>query len=322
MCLLPYTLSIIGLALLIFGIVLYLDVAERARRRSWAARDLSRLNMELTGDPLASFSLRGRHGGMDLVLEASASAPLPGPSGQERTVCLMKFEANMSDFVLCKRSDQDAVMGAFPAIPELRTGHSAFDQSYAVFSRAEETDATAGFRTAPARAPRWCVPTPVLEQLIELGVEWARVQQGRAELAIRPVHSGAAARGLAMARSLAGAATEHVAPLPPEGAARAPTGVSPVISLLVGGTWAFFSFLIGLFALSPTAIMRSVCSREICGADGPLVVSGDSYRCTYAMGLPTDLYPVSCGLFVTAVVLLGSSLFAALLLTPKERNPN
>lgn len=227
MCLLPYSLPLIALALLIFVVVLYMDAGDRKIRRSLAASDLSKLSLRVTGDPLDTFSLGGRHGGMELELSSNRSAPLPGPSGREQNVCLITFDVNVPDFVCCRRSDRDAVMGALPAVPELRTGHQAFDEVYAVFSRDAETDDAAGFRTAPDRAPRWWVPAPVLEQLTELGLEWARVQQGRAELAIKPVHSGMAARALVAARNLASPATEAAAPLPPQRPARS-GGASPV----------------------------------------------------------------------------------------------
>src|SRR5690349_391649 len=148
MSLIVYCLPVIALALVIFLLVLLANARDQLARRAAAADDLSELGLDLTGDALASFSLRGRRDGLDLVLKSSVTAPLPGPSGREQTVCLVTFETSMPDFVVCKRLDQDAVMGALPAVPQLKASHSAFDQSYAIFSQAGDTDRAAGFRRA------------------------------------------------------------------------------------------------------------------------------------------------------------------------------
>jgi hypothetical protein len=324
MSLIVYCVPIIVLAFVIFAIVLLVDTRDRLTRRAAAAGDLAKLGLELTGDALDSFSLRGRHEGMDLVLKSSTSAPLPGPSGRERTVCLVTFEVSMPDFVVCKRSEQDAVMGALPTVPHLRTGHSAFDREYAVFSQAGDSDGTAGFRTAPAQSPRWWVPEPVVEQLLDLGLEWARVQHGRAELAMKPVHSGTAARAIGAACNLAKAMTAPTVPLPPPGTTRAAAGTSPWVPALAGGGLSLFGLVFGGPLLGFLPLIRDAWSTDVCGAHSRLVIldHGDSYSvgCDkgYRGNYSIDAYYFSCGILFVAVALVLCSLLSVRALVKRK----
>jgi hypothetical protein len=282
---------------------------------------LQETGLEVDGDPLTSFSLRGILHGMAVVLKSQTNRNLPGASDQERTVCVVDVDVALPDMIVCRKQDVDTVMGPLPAVAPAATGEDAFDALYTVFVSAGPLDSSGDFRTpAVGRALRWAKP-PVLEQLRIAHVGWIRVQRARCEVALPPVDSGNAPFALAVALNVALAARDRpLVPAVPRREASAVDGKLDMTPLYVGGGVAAFGLFIGWAPVSFTPWVREATEEWVCGPGARLLVTSSSDGASTSYGLycsgatSDDLflhYFTSGALFIGVALAVTAVIFAA-----------
>lgn len=165
-----------------------------------ALATLEETGLSLDGDPLGTFTLGGRSSGVDLVLENASVENRPGPSDDSVVVCMLRAAVPLADMIVCRASDIDRTMGALPNAERARTGHAGFDARYAVFVSRVQSE----YRGAdPAEVGPWAAPA-TLDRLMDLGLDWMRVRDGKAEIAFAGRLSVEdVGRGLAVAANVA-----------------------------------------------------------------------------------------------------------------------
>lgn len=315
MPLLVLSISLIGFSLLSFLLIATTEARARSARRRRAREELRRIGLNVDGDPLASFTLSGRFENMDIRLDSSSRIHLPGPSGRERTVSLVSCPGSTGDLLVCKREDQDDILGVLPDASQVHVGESAFHQRYGVFVGADTQTTSASFREgAIPDAVAWMSPG-VVQQLLSLDLQWARLQNGLCQLAFAPIDFTSANSLLLVAANIASGgggragafqAAEKATAKGQRGSPMIPFGVGAAIALLGG--------------LPATAIvkfvpwLRDLNADDICGKGNTILVInyGDGYGlvCSNDWGRSLALHEWSCALFFIALVLLLATVVA------------
>lgn len=194
----------VGLALMAVAVVLSLllqrsERSARGRAEALARGTLEETGLSLSGDPLGTFTLRGRSSGVDLVLENGAIEKRPGPSDESSVVCMVRVAVPIADMVVCRASEIDRTMGPLPSAERVRTGHAGFDARYAVFIGRAQSH----YRGVdPSVAGPWAAPA-TLDRLMDLGLEWLRVRDGNAEIALSRLSDEDVARAIAVGANVA-----------------------------------------------------------------------------------------------------------------------
>lgn len=303
MGLLTFSILLACAALAVIGLAFRAQERATAARRASAGQELMTTGLDLSGDPLHAFTLRGEVVGLEMTLQAKTTAKLPGSSGIEREVCLVTFPVSMPDFVTCRLEDQDLIMGVLPSVPQLASGYSELDHRYVVFASGDERTGASGFRTGPeARALRWATGSTI-QQLLDFQLQWARVQRGSCELALAPIRHRDAAGAIRLAWSFA--AGDHTCRLVRSGglgtAARPPQSLALEVWLGVAVPAFFVGFVLGF-----SSPLRDLNSEEMCGAGDHLVIvdNGDSTNvaCAGNHGRDVDLHFASCGALGVALL--------------------
>lgn len=246
------------------GVAAYLGRA----RRLVVARDLARVNdilartgLEVAGNVLGSYVLTGRAHGIDLVVDNGSSQRRPGPGDESAVVCALRFAASMSDLVICRASEVDAVMGALPSAPRVRTGHARFDSGYAVFVGGA---ASAEYRgPAPIDLGAFAAPK-ILDRLVELDLRWMRVQDGKVELALTKLEPEDVARAVDLAASVARTTRGE----PPLDVAAGPRETRMPLRLPGNPAIAWGAATLAMFCGIPVAFvpaLRDLNAESVCG---------------------------------------------------------
>lgn len=207
-------------------------LAQRTRLKA----DLERVTgIRPVGDILDSFQMRGTYDGGEVLLRNNGQRKLPGPSSEQRTCGLVKFNAAIPDLIVCSTTDADAVMGPIPSVARTPTGSVQFDSMYSVFVAPQTSDAGTSFRRDPISAVlSWAKPE-VLQQCVAEGVKWFRVHGGNCELALPPTGPKRAHIALALSANLRrAAAAQPILALPaPLSAERRVPELTPLYLVLV-----------------------------------------------------------------------------------------
>ncbi len=176
-------------------------------RRIVVSRDTKRIDdalaltgLDVGGDVLRSYVLRGRAHGIDLIIDNGSWQRRPGPGDGRLGVCSVRFAAAMQDLIVCRVSEIDAVMGALPAAPRVRTGHERFDSMYAVFVGGGSSAEYRG--PAPIELGGLAVPK-ILDRFLDLDLCWMRAQAGKIEIAFTPLDAEDVGRAVDVAASVA-----------------------------------------------------------------------------------------------------------------------
>lgn len=261
----------IGLVLIAFAVALsyLLRRFERLDREGAMARarqTLEATGLTLVGDPLGAFTLRGRSSGVDLVLENATDAPRPGRSGESSRVCMVRVDVPLADMVVCRASEVDLTMGPLPSVERARTGHAKFDEQYAVFIGRAQSEYRGG---APSVVGPWGA-SATLERLMDLGLQWMRVRDGKAEIAVCPLSVEDVARGLAVSANVARASRGE--PLVDVRAGfLAPQPWLPVASLALPWGLAIGLGVFAGFVASFVGWFRAINQAAVCGPGGTLL---------------------------------------------------
>lgn len=191
---------------------------EVQRKRLTAHLRLAETGMELHGDVLENYELRGSVDGIQVSLKRCANLKMPGSSTETKPYGLVEVDAAMPDLILCKIGDVDAVMGPIPAVSRTLTGDTELDARYALFIAAPTGEIGSSFRTAQgADRLSWAKPA-VLRQCVAQDVCWLRARDGRCELVlhcIRAEHAYVAFMlGVNLARAAAGRPLLEMPPTP------------------------------------------------------------------------------------------------------------
>jgi hypothetical protein len=202
-------LALIALAFALIALRRRAARAARSRARAAAAEELCRTGLSLEGDALGTFTLHGRAYGAGVTLENRGYLASPGAM-RERTIetCVARVAVPLADQLVCKAAEIDEVMGPLPAATRVRTGHPRFDTFHAIFLATAGAGAGAvafeGSYRAPvdASAIPWAT-APILDALVDLGLLWLRVHDGRAELVFPPLDPDGVDRAVAAAAAVA-----------------------------------------------------------------------------------------------------------------------
>jgi hypothetical protein len=204
----------------------------------------------LQGNPFGSYSVEVNASGFMVRAKSAVSRKRPGTREDEssETVCLVELAFQTADFIVCRSSVVDAVMGPLPAVPRVRTGHAAFDAAYSVFAAPASIVATPGYRDAPVPTNiAWAQPA-IVERLLELGLRWMRVREAQAEVTFDPLQPQDAVRAaLTCVNIVRGAAGAGLMGVTPGARIQAPDTSGPLLLALFGvGAGLFLSVCVGL----------------------------------------------------------------------------
>lgn len=261
----PVFLAALVVLVFAFGAAAYLARA----RRIVVSRDTKRIDdalaitgLDVAGDVLRSYVLRGRARGIDLVVDNGSSQRRPGPGDESFSVCSVRFAAGMQDLIVCRVSEIDAVMGALPAAPRVRTGHERFDSMYAVFVSGGSSAEYRG--PAPIELGGFAVPK-ILGRFLDLDLCWMRAQGGNIEIAFTTLDAEDVTRAVDVAASVALTARGE----PPLDVAGGPREIR-VPSRLPGHPMiAWGSATLAMFCGIPVAFLpplRDLNAESVCGA--------------------------------------------------------
>jgi hypothetical protein len=316
------------LGLAVIATFLLLRAGAKARRRAEvdAATTLAEAGLECAGDLLGTFVARSRRGAEVLLTNRTTTHARPGTAAPSGDACVAAFEVSLVDQIVCRSADADTVMGPLPAVPRMHTGYAPFDQAYAVFVGASGGASPGGsYRSAPVASDiPWTQPA-LLDRLMELGLSWLRVHEGRAEIVFPPLEAEDMGRAAALA-----AAVEQVArggPIPAlvQGprSFRQRVPVPPTAWVVVAWAACIFTGPMGSMVLGFSLGSYGVGAELACGAGGIIGSSrgsGGSHTICYAGQAPQlNLYFFACGLLVVAITVLIAAGISAKLLMDSRR---
>jgi len=271
----PVGLAAMAIAIVLSLLVRHAYATAKARMKSSARATLAETGLSFEGDPLGAFTLRGRSSGVDLVLENASYEPRPGPGDEREVVCIVRFAAPLADMIVCRASQVDAIMGALPSAPRVRTGHGAFDARYAVFV----TQGASGYRGAdPTSAGPWAA-TPILERAMDLALAWMRVRDANVEIAFARLSVDDVARGLAVAANVARAARGE-ALVDVRGGFLTPPRNAPAEIMSMGLLWGISGVLGAIvgFVASFFEWFRTLDQEAVCGPGATLLHTESSFN--------------------------------------------
>ena len=306
------------LASLLGLVLLHREDKIRARVvRGAAVKHLTTGGLIFSGEPFASFELRGQLEGVNVELRNRVRRRRPGPSREEPIVCVLSFDSRLPEQITCKTADIDLVMGVLPTVLQVRTADPSFDAAYATFVMAGANDAVGHFRAAPgSHALNWAKQS-ILSQMQALDLLWFRVQDGHAELVFPPLANGLIARALALgvnfARISNGEPAVVLAPTleePANGAHIPAVDPGESIGIALGGL-VMSAFVGGVF-LPRHPWLRAMNESSLCGTGGPILMrtsysgrgTSDHFHCS---SNPDDyllLHPLSSVMLVYAAILV------------------
>lgn len=183
---------------LVCGVVIATWLVVVSLARTGAARDETRvrremraavrrsLGLDIDGDPLVAYSMRGEMHGVETSIEGRMTPPLPG-AFPHVVVTAITVRTSLPDQIVCRKADVEKVMGSLPSVPRRTTGDPRFDEQFAVFVGASTQEQPAGYRDPPAGVSSipWADPT-TLEAMITHGLLFLRVRDGACLLAFPP----------------------------------------------------------------------------------------------------------------------------------------
>lgn len=314
--LVTFSVVLLGLALLTFLLVWVRDARVIAVYREKAEKMAAEVGASISGDIMREFAARISSEGVDVTLSNNVAAKLPGPSGQDRRVCLVTFPVSVGEALVCKTEDRQLVIGALAPSPAVDVGESAFAQRYRVFLAGDGAIAEARFRDAATPAALgWASPT-ILRQLLDFDLQWASLQDGKAELAFAPIDYRNLEALLSVAANFSSACGGRSGTFRPvqrwtgEALPRSPTkplAVGVAVSLL--GSFPAAAILLFL------PWTRDMNSETVCGEPDSLIIfsTGDGYnvRCANNWGRSVDPHFWICVLLFAAMAMMVAAAVAA-----------
>jgi len=235
--------------------------------------------LELKGDPADEYELSGTAHGVRMQVKNRASETTPGvTANKSQSVCIIRFDVALVDQIVCPLSDADSVMGPLPSSPRVRTELAAFDNAYAAFLQKGQDESA--YRGGETHAVLGGVPNAILERLLELDLRWARVKEGKCELAFAPLEAADVVRAVRVAARIANGKDEPKLTID-SGAKRAPRDDFRSLSgLSVGVTW-FLSFVAAIVVtplLAPAlSLFKEPGGRIFCDGSA-LVYTSSSHK--------------------------------------------
>lgn len=210
------TLLIAAVLFTIAGImtVRFRRSVKTARRDTEEAETcvLLKIGLELSGDVLDTFELRGSMHGVEIELANGKSAQPPGASEGYVSACAARVAVPIADQIVCKVAEIDQIMGVLPAAPRVRTGHAQFDATYAIFVMPTGEVTGGSYRGAPEANTLVWAKSSLLDRLLELDLLWLRVRDGFADVVFPRLPVEEVGRAVALALAVARAAQRK--PLP------------------------------------------------------------------------------------------------------------
>jgi hypothetical protein len=283
---------------------------------------LDRTGLAFEGDPLDRFTLVGECEGVGVSLASSTPAKRPGPQvgeGEPPRCGLVRVHVPLPDQIVCRCDQADEIMGPLPAAPRIRTGYEPFDATYAVFTSPHPDEPQASYRSSAAAASPlpWARPA-ILDRMREFNLQWLRVHDGLADIALPPLGpvgaAAAAALGAAFAQAAAGASVAPFEDAVPGPSASHEDEAQGVIGAL--GVAALLGISVG-WGVAFAPALRDLDAELACGRGGALVTTGcgvDGGVCLECQGGQRDLsflhYPAALAFTFATVLLVGLAFVA------------
>jgi hypothetical protein len=251
---------------------------ERVRSAMRAAVRRS-IGLEIDGDPIGSYAMRGEVHGVETSIDGKMMPSLPGASPYEHVgVTAITVRASLPDQIVCRRFDVDKVMGSLPSMPPRATGDPLFDGQFAVFIGVGPTqEEPAGYRDPPAGVSRlaWADPR-TLGEMTAQHLLFLRVRDGACQIAFPPTPAHEIGPLVATAANVARRASGE----PLVAAPTASTFIAPARSF-DSAAWVtalappllFFTPLAFVIAFFPP--LRALNAEAECGVGGEIRVSSN-----------------------------------------------
>ena len=308
-------LGVLGASIAVLAWRMRGENALQASLEREAAQAIEAQGFTFDGAPFGSYTAAATVDGEPVVLDQTY-APRPGV-GEQPSVRVARVKlrtSSPSTLLVCRRADEESMVGPVPARPRVETGDARFDAAYACHA-VDAAPATAeGYRDVPrSPAMRWAVPE-LLGALRALSLSWMQVRDGELTVAFDPLAPPDLRRAtelaLQVARALRGEAPHAVSDAP-----RAPWSSRRVAR--DARTRALVALIAGLslgplagVPLAMTGIFNPLYEAEVCGPHGRIRITsthedgGVSFGavCDGAANPDADLYVVYCILTVVALV--------------------